>query len=77
MKKDGESKFETKISKFLDPVNIPGNISIKMQKEIEKHRLIRISLKDNIMLFLYKIFPEKCCKHICKFKNHNKLQKLF
>ena len=36
-KKNGMSTFETKISKFIDPVNIPVNTSRKMQKEIQKH----------------------------------------
>ena len=50
-----------------------------MKQEIETHRLIRISMKDNIMLFLSSIFGDRnsCCRSICGWKNDAKIQKLF
>ena len=63
----GQSKFETKLARYLQKKSIPCSYTDEQKKEIRRHRMIRISTKDNACLFFYnliakaKIIPLPLC----------------
>lgn len=66
---------DNKISKFLGSKNMPKGIKYKLKNEIQKHRLIRMTVKDKFCYYMYNqigflFFCGKC------WKNQDKIVKL-
>lgn len=66
------------ISKFLHLEGTYGNINLDnhLKKEVKKHKMIRISLCDTILLFLYTYCPGSSYMCCC-WKNQALLTQLF
>lgn len=72
-----KSKSEAKIVRYLNFENFKDESPLDkdMQIEIEKHKLIRMSLKDSVLLFFSKYFV--CTRNLTCWKNRNKLIRLY
>lgn len=69
-----KSKNEMKITKYLKEEHYPVKYDETILEELRMHRLIRLSVIDNVLLFMHNnIF---CCK-FCPWKKSVKLRKLY
>lgn len=72
-----QSNQETKITKYLNEKNFPCDYDDVMRRELQKHRLIRLSLRDHILLFIHNNLGAVICQKVCLWKKKDKLQKLY
>ena len=73
-KNKNSSEADLKISKYLDESNYPCKYEEDVLEELKMHRLVKLSFKDNTLLFLHNNIP---CFKYCPWKKRAKLQKLF
>lgn len=74
---DQTSEFDKKIVRFVDPKNIPSYYSHDMRHEIKKHKVISISNKDWLLLFIYHKLGNMACNRICRWRKREKLTNLY
>ena len=56
------SENDLKISKYLKEENYPDEYDEEEREELRKHRLIKLSFKDSVLLFLHNnILCFRCC----------------
>ena len=75
-KREGKQigQSDSKILKYLNEENYPCQYDEAILKELRMHRLIKLSVKDNLLLFLNN---NLFCFRYCPWRKRVKLQKLY
>lgn len=67
---------DDKLEKYMNPEQINKNASsMKLKNEYQKHHIIRLSMCDNIRLFIANLLNDFCCN--CCWRKKEKFQRLY
>ena len=61
-----EQLEELKKKRFLSDQHFPSGIKKALKEEIQKHRVVKLNIKDQVFYYLHNIFgPLFVCGHFC------------
>lgn len=70
-----DPELSDKLEKYMDPEKFANISNSKLKQEIEKHHIIRLSICNNVKLFMANILNRLCCT--CCWRKKEKFQRLY